>query len=179
MMDNLKEHIKENRLRFDEHKADKAKLWAQIERQLDKPKTVKLWKHSVFKVAASIVIALGIISVINTISNTNGSTKNSLANQELNDINAYYKGLVAYQVNLLNESPNLSIKQKKDFLSFMNELDAEYDDLRLELESNLDNEQILNAIVTNYKKRIELIENLLKQINSSKNIKESNDAYIL
>ena len=40
--------------------------------------------------------------------------------------------------------------------------------LKLEMRDNLDNERVLEAIVNNYKKRIELIENLLKQINASK-----------
>ena len=50
----------------------------------------------------------------------------------------------------------------------MDELDEEYKQLKLEMQHNLDNELVLEAIVNNYKKRIELIENLLKQINASK-----------
>ena len=47
-----------------------------------------------------------------------------------------------------------------------------------ELQENLDAELVLEAIVINYKKRIELIENLLNQINSSKKM-ESDDVYML
>ena len=56
----------------------------------------------------------------------------------------------------------------------MDELDVEYESLKLELNKNLDNERILEALVFNYKKRIELIENLLKQINSSKKTDNTN-----
>jgi len=40
------------------------------------------------------------------------------------------------------------------------------------MRNNLDNERVLEAIVANYKKRIELIENLLQQINDAKKTSE-------
>ena len=46
------------------------------------------------------------------------------------------------------------------------------------MKKNLNNEYILEAIVNNYKKRIELIENLLDQINDSKKSND-NEGYIL
>lgn len=180
-MDRFEKHIKENREVFDEFKADKAKLWVNIELALDtpnpKPKVIKLWKSPIFKIAASIVIAFGIFISINKLSiNTNSQI--SSANQELSDINMHYQELVAYQVNLVNKSTKLSSKEKKEFLSFLDDLDKEYELLKVELNKNIDSELILEAIVTNYKKRIELIENLLKQINSSEKVDESNE-YIL
>ncbi len=182
MMDDFEKNIRDNKSLFDEHKADRSKLWANIESKLDtpkaKPKVIKLWHKPMFKVAATIVIALGIFSLVNTM-NTNSETQNnSFANQELNDIDAHYKSLVAYQVKLVDKNTQLSDKEKKEFLSFIDELDVEYEALKLELNKNLDSEIILEAIVINYKKRIELIENLLKQINSSKNL-EDEEAYIL
>lgn len=182
MMDDFEKNIKENKVLFDEYKADKSKLWANIEAGLNtptsKPKTIKLWNRSAFKVAATIVITLGLFSLLNIFSNTQLEKQNHIANQELNDIDSHYKGLVAYQVKLVQKSSKLSPTQKKEFLSFMDELDAEYETLKLEFNKNLHSERVLEAIVVNYKKRIELIENLLKQINSSKNTEET-DVYTL
>ena len=96
------------------------------------------------------------------------SGETQYASKELLDIDMHYKGLVSYQVQLVQNNPNLSEEDKAEFLSFMDELDAEYEQLRIEMQSNLDNERVLEAIVSNYKQRIELIENLLKQINDSK-----------
>ncbi|AUP77406.1 hypothetical protein C1H87_01185 [Flavivirga eckloniae] len=183
-MDDFEKYIKENKTLFDVHKADKSKLWANIESGLNKPetktKTIKLWNSFVFKAAATVVIALGVFSLINTVmvNRVNENSQNSLAMQELNDIDSHYKGLVAYQVRLVNKSTQLSVDEKKEFLSFMDELDVEYELLKLELQKNVDNERVLEAIVINYKKRIELIENLLKQINRSKKL-DNDDVYIL
>ena len=71
-------------------------------------------------------------------------------------------------MQLVKNHPKLSADDKEEFLSFMDELDREYQQLKLEMRNNLDNERVLEAIVANYKKRIELIENLLRQINASK-----------
>lgn len=179
MMDDFEKNIRENKALFDEYKTDKSKLWDNIESRLDKqnskPKVIKLWRSTAFKIAAAVIISLGLFSLINS----NGSNEqNNFASQELNDIDAHYKGLVAYQVKLVNKNTQLSKEEKKEFLSFMDELDIEYEALKLELNKNLDSERILEAIIGNYKKRIEIIENLLKQINSSKKI-TNDDVYIL
>lgn len=165
-MDNFEKHIRENSTLFDEHKADKAKLWAKIESKLDdtKPKVIPLWKSPMLRIAASVLIILG-LSVFSTMGD---DAQNGFASQELQDIDMHYKSLVSFQVQLVQDHPKLSDEDKKEFLSFMDELDEEYKLLKLEMEKNLDNGRILEAIVGNYKKRIELIENLLKQINDSK-----------
>ncbi|WP_347926095.1 hypothetical protein [Pontimicrobium sp. SW4] len=181
-MDNFEKHIKNNKELFDEHKADRAKLWANIESELDKKpnsetKVVKLWQSPVFKIAAVIIVALGLFSLV-TIATTNNTKENMLVNQELVDIDMHYKGLVSYQVKLVNSNTKLSQDEKKEFLLFMDELDEEYELLKLELHKNLDTERVLEAIVINYKKRIEIIENLLEQINDSNKMNENNE-YVL
>ena len=98
----------------------------------------------------------------------NNATETQYASKDLLDIDMHYKELVSYQVRLVQNHPELTDADKIDFLSFMEELDAEYEQLRLEMRNNLGNERVLEAIIFNYKQRIELIENLLQQINDSK-----------
>ena len=169
-MDNFEKHIRENRAAFDDHKADRAKLWANIEAKLDppKPKVVPLWKSPIFKVAASVLIVLGISSLIGITFLGNSANEDTFVSKELQDIDMHYQGLVSYQVQLVQKNENLSDADKAEFLSFMDDLDKEYDQLKLEMQNNLDNELVLEAIVSNYRKRIELIENLLRQLNESK-----------
>jgi hypothetical protein len=180
-MDNFEKNIKNNKHLFDEFKADKSKLWANIEAGLNKPdsktKVIKLWQTPMLKIAASIIIALGVFTII-SIGGTDSSQQNIVVSQELNDIDMHYKGLVSYQVKLVKKNTKLSSEEKKEFLSFIDELDKEYEVLKLELQKNLDSGRVLEAIVINYKKRIELIENLLKQINSSEKLNEDHE-YIL
>lgn len=179
-MDEFEKYIKQNKSKFDEHKADTSKMWQVISAELDKPKTkvIPLWKSSIFKIAASFVLVLGILTFLNLAIGIGTSSTNNIANNELQEIDMYYQKMVQAQVNLVRTNTSLSEINKVEFLDFMDEIDEEYEILKLDLGDNIDNELVLEAIINNYKKRIELIENLLKQINDSK--KETNDdAYIL
>lgn len=180
-MDNFEKHLREHASEFDEHKADRAKMWAKISENLQEKKTkvVPLWKSPMLRIAATVLLLFGIGSFVGLkVLGTGETAATNYAAKELLDIDMHYKGLVSYQVKLVQNNPNLSKEDKSEFLSFMDELDAEYEQLRLEMQNNLDNELVLEAIVSNYKQRIELIENLLKQINDSKLI-DDNYGYTL
>ncbi|GAA0719209.1 hypothetical protein GCM10009430_18000 [Aquimarina litoralis] len=184
-MDDFEKYIRENKLLFDEHKADEDKIWADIESKLDienKKESVRfvIWKSPFIKIAAVICVLLGSFAMLKLVTkiDTNTTHKNTAIHRELNDIDNYYKGLVSFQVALVKEHSKLSASDKEEFLSFMDELDKEYMILKEEMNANLNNEYILEAIVQNYKKRIELIENLLEQIKDSKK-SDDNEGYIL
>ena len=169
-MDNFEKHIRENSAEFDDHKADRSKMWAKISQELEveERKVIPLWKSPKLRIAATLLLLLGIAGFIGLQLLRSGTVETQYASKELLDIDMHYKGLVSYQVQLVQNNPNLSEEDKTEFLSFMDELDVEYEQLRIEMQNNLDNERVLEAIVSNYKQRIELIENLLKQINDSK-----------
>ncbi|MDO6473258.1 hypothetical protein [Maribacter sp. 1_MG-2023] len=179
-MDQFEKHIRDNKQFFNERKADHAKIWGNIESQLnaDKQQVIPLWKSPLIRTAASVLILLGIAGLVGLSFSASPTTETNYVSQDLQDIDMHYKGLVSYQVQLVQKNNQLSDADKEEFLSFMVELDTEYEQLKLEMQNNLDNEQVLAAIVSNYRKRIELIENLLQQLNESK-IKEDDYGYTL
>ncbi len=170
-MSDFEKHIKENKSLFDDKTADKDRIWAAIDSELSKqvPKKIKSKRFYFMRVAAGIAIVLGLYTTIQFFT---ADEPNSNVDTGLQDIDMHYINLVSKQVQLVKNHPKLSADDKEDFLSFMNELDEEYEILKIELNNNLNNELILEAIVKNYKQRIELIENLLKQINDSKKLKD-------
>lgn len=175
-MDHFEKHIREHKSLFDDYEADKAKLWANISSRLEspKPKSIPLWRSYGLRVAAGIILILGITAFLTLflLNQPRSEELNYGMAQELQDIDRHYQNLVFSQVQLVQDHPNLSAGDKEEFLSFMDELDAEYELLRLELKKNLDNELVLEAIIGNYKKRIELIETLLSRIDTSKQTEE-------
>lgn len=180
-MDNFEKHIRKNATEFDEHSADRAKMWAHIAKELETeaPKVIPLWRSPLVKMVAALLLLFCVTGFIAlTMIKSDSTTATQYASKELLDIDRHYQGLVSYQVQLVKNHPKLSDTDKAEFLSFMDELDAEYGQLRLEMRNNLDNERVLEAIVANYKQRIELIENLLKQINDSK-IQDDDYGYTL
>lgn len=180
-MDNFEKHIIENKDKLNSYKADKAKMWNAISMELDAPlqKEIPLWRSPLFKIAMSLILIIGIFSFFVLSFNNKNSQQQNFANQELQDIDMYYQSMVNSQVNLVKNNVNLSAENKKEFLQFMDELDEEYNGLKIDLKDNLDNELVLEAIISNYKKRIELIENLLNQLKKSKKISNNDDEYIL
>ena len=181
-MDNFEKHIRENAAEFEDYQADRSKMWVHIKTELktEAPKVIPLWRSPLLRIAATVLILLGVSAFIglSVFSNIGHESENGFASQELQDIDMHYKNLVSFQVQLVQDHPKLSEEDKREFLSFMDELDEEYQLLKLEMEKNLGNARILEAIIGNYKKRIELIENLLKQINDSKT-KHDDYGYIL
>lgn len=180
-MKDLEKFIKKNRSELNSTFPDKNGLWDKISRELDEPKVevIPLWKKS-YRWAATLLILVGLSSLLGVAffsSNEQEIPADSIT-IELRDIDVHYQGLVSSQVALLINHPKLSESSKKEYLSFLDELDEEYAVLRTELSKDLDNEIVLEAIISNYKKRIELIQKLLTLLDDSK-LKEDDDAYTL
>ena len=177
MMDEFEKNIRNQRSEFDTHTADRTKMWAEISKELDASsvKVIPLWRRTSVRIAASVLLILGLTVILGLyFFNTSGMvSQNSIVSEELGEIDMYYGGMVQQQVKLVKFSTKLSGEDKKEFLSFLDELDMEYRKLRKELAKNINNEMIMEAIIANYKKRIELIENLLNQL---KEEKHENDA---
>ena len=179
-MDKLEKYIRENKAEFDEYSIDSSKMWASINAELnaDETKIVPFWKSNVFRAVASVLIIIGVYGLINISSVGEESMEKNLAKKELMEIDSYYQNMVQAQIKLVEKNAKLNANDKREFLEFMDDLDEEYKTLINDLDDNLDNERVLTAIIDNYKKRIELIENLLLQISDSKENTDE-DTYVL
>lgn len=178
MKDELEKYTALHKNEFDDHKADKMKLWKGIDDRLPKAQkeTIALWKTAVFRIAASIVLFISIVSYF-LIFNQNPAEIN-VVYVELNEIDSHYKELVNHQVQLIKNSPKLSEEEREDFLLFLDDLDIEYKELKLELKENVNNQKVLEAIINNYRKKIQLMENLLQRSSQSNNNNDGKE-YIL
>ncbi len=63
-MDNFEKHIRDHASQFNERRADKDKMWAKISEELhqEKSKVIPLWKRPLFRMAASVLLLLGLVS---------------------------------------------------------------------------------------------------------------------
>jgi hypothetical protein len=166
MMDELEKFIIENKGSFDDHsvdEVDKLKLWSHISDQLPEApkKVIPLWKKPMFKVAASIFILLG--CAFSLLEFNHNSYENNIVNEELFDIDSHYKSLVNNQIQLIKDSPNLSTEDQDEFMLLVDDLDNEYNSLKTELKEGINNQKIIEAIINNYRKKIQLMEDLLER----------------
>ena len=72
--------------------------------------------------------------------------------------------LVENQIQLIKSIPNLSVADQDDFLLLIDDLDEEYNKLKKELKTGVNNEKIIEAIINNYRKKIKLMEDLFKRL---------------
>lgn len=166
MEDELKKYATKNQGEFDDFdldEVDKLRLWNDIVLELpnNSKKVIPLWKKPAFKVAASIILLLGCTLLFFISGNVN--TEHQMANQELYEIDNHYKLLVNNQIDLIKSNKHLSKEDQDDFLSLIDDLDNEYKVLKEELKLGINNEKIIEAIINNYRKKLKLMEDLLKR----------------
>lgn len=166
MKDELEKYIIKNKSDFDDHKlneADKLKFWNAISEELSEQsiKMIPIWRKPIFRIAASIILLFGFAFSFMMF---NGNThENRIVNEELHEIDSHYKSLVNNQIQLIKNNTNLSTADQDDFLLLVEDLDLEYDKLKNELKKGINNEKIIEAIINNYRKKIQLMENLLER----------------
>jgi len=166
MKDELKTYTTKHEGKFDNFdldEVDRLRLWSHIVSELpEKPKKIiPLWNKPAFRVAASVLLLLGCTLFFFMSGNRN--IEHQIANEELYEIDNHYKLLVSTQINLIKNNTHLSKADQDDFLLLIDDLDSEYEILIEELKLGINNEKIIEAIINNYRKKIQLMEDLLKR----------------
>lgn len=96
---------------------------------------------------------------------------------EVSETEFYFASLIEEQVQLLKQekSPETA-KLVDDTLSKLGELEADYKILEQELINGGNSKMILNAMITNFQIRIDLLEEVLANVETIKNLKPQDDA---
>lgn len=175
--DKLKEFIDQNQEEFN-CEVPSEHIWNKINDKLDekenkrRSKKTILW-YTLRLAAASVLVLVTYIFVTWTshdkskqIAQANTSFEDEQI-AELMEAEAFYTN----QVNTRQQEVfRLAANQpevKQDIINDFLELDSAYADLKLELKENIANEQVIAAMIENYKMRLEILEDLFKRINKS------------
>ncbi len=137
-----------------------------IAKQNRKNKSNRKW-HSA-SIAASILIVIGLFTVFNKKEATN---KPLLASAETIKTDSIFTVMVRYELKKIQEKNSpLNEKIIKDALFQMQQFDADYEKIKLELNKNGENKQIIYALINNFKTRISFLESVLDQLNSTEKL---------
>ncbi len=165
-MSDLEKYVKEHRQKFDVATPDADKIWKAISKELEvpaKPRRVNPWRRTAVAASLLVLITLGSLGYYSSsIGHVNPSTAHQLV-----DINKHYGELIALKIELINKNENISEVEKRAFVEELKELDNDYLKLKKELNLNIDNVKVLEAIIENYTTRLRLIENFLARLNGS------------
>ncbi len=167
-MDQLEKYIKDNRAAFDERKPPED-IWRKLDQQLgsEKPhKTIRLWRG--FRVAASVLLLIGIGSLLGMYVANRNFAAESIADKLPNDfleLEEYYQKEINGKLIQL-----ASFQSEKQTVEMdMEQLDAALQELKEDILSapKGSEEQIINAMILNYRTKIELLETVMEHINQN------------
>jgi type VI protein secretion system component VasF len=178
MSDNLEKFINENRSEFDDRQPSKD-IWLSIDQALDqkrkKPaRRIPIWRYARVAAAAVLLIGTGVVIGLKM----NNQTPEPLAFEEVYpeyfEAEQYYQKEVNTKIaQLANYSHDAEINDD------LKQLDAIYEELKKELSEapKTQQEQIINAMITNYRTKLSILERVLERIQSTnqENLKTTND----
>jgi len=179
--DKLEKFIIENRNEFDIYEPD-AGLWDKI--HLHETKTVRMsWKTLLIRVAAVVVIFIASYFFHDMIQKE--KQQGSVALEQKIDDNSKVNILIeaelfyASQINSAREEIILlsgnDIGLMDDLNTDMVELDQVFAELKNDLKDDSDNEEVIEAMIQNYRIKLEILDEILLQLKESRNIDNDNN----
>lgn len=166
MKDRLEEFVSKNRESFDMHEPDPS-LWLKInpenKSKASKGKGTLKWLRYAAAVA---VIFAGFSAGIYYLSGakTNPQKLYGAMYQEIVETEAYYSGLVQKRYSELQPYLTSSHGIKESLDNDLNELDQIYAELKNDLKDNVANPAVIDAMIRNYRMKVEILEELLQHL---------------
>ena len=180
-MDKLEEYIRKNREELDRYNAP-----ANIRRKIRKDLMVKKsMTRRWLSIAAMIIVILGTAIVLlkpaYRWSDQNSASNESMfaQNPQLKETEIYYNQLVK---SLYNEAAPLLTKNpeiKKELNSDLSQLDSICADLKKDLKDNISNQDVVEALIQNYRIKINILEDMLAVLKETNNNPEKKKSHEL
>ncbi len=178
MKDKLEKFIINNREEFDSRKPD-AKLWDKIEADI-KPKKTVSWKFVFGRAAA--VLFIFIASYITYEFINKGFPKITFIKSteieipELMEAENYYSRLLNQKLEEIKPIITGYSTLEEELNYDLDQLDSLYNELKNDLKDNIANQEVIDAMVQNYRLRITILEEILSELkpNEDESIKKYN-----
>lgn len=185
MKDEFDKYIIDNKEDFDVHEPD-LNIWDRIEETLpqEKKKTIRFMPY--LKYAAAIVILLAGGFMIRMLFEQQNSTIQVAENTtiqinipEVTEAEAYYSAQVNEKMKQLfvytSNDPSLESEVKVDLM----ELDSIYSELKKDLKDNVANEEVIQAMIQNYRLKLEILEDILSMLENDNQDNNKTEQYDL
>lgn len=172
-MDNLKKWSEKQRSVWDSAEPPVNELWDAISDNLDKEKgrVVSMSLRSLMKYAAALafIVVSGFVYMSVKISNARELSLGELS-PELAETEFYYHSKLEEKMNALKANSELI---DPSVMSEIEEMDSVYKDLLKDLKDDADNEEVIMALIENYRLRLQLLEGILSRLNKDHEIDEN------
>jgi len=160
----LEDFVKANREEFDDLEPS-PNVWKKI-RNNSNPKIYKINRY-LLRIAA--VIAVAAVSTVLITRTVLKETKYSRINDpevsELRDTERYYAQRINGKLEQIRKCYSKIPGIKEEVEADLQELEIMYQKLKDDLQDNISNKSVIEAMIENNRNRLELVESVLKQIN--------------
>lgn len=150
MKDSFKDFVDSQREDFEIYDVDKDRLWDKIDQNIHPHHNISWWK---------IAAAVSLIFVIS------GAVFITLRApelpQEVIEAENYYSSTMADQMRFI-KSQNIEIDPI--ILKDLDTLDQQYESLKNDLKDDIDNEEVVSAMIATYRVKLEILEQILNEI---------------
>jgi hypothetical protein len=180
--DKLENFINSHRDEFDDLQPG-PEIWEKIEKR--KSKTIHIdWKRIMIRVAAVVVIFVASYFFHDFMQNRNqvqNLAEETPVNQDrqmytdLMEAEVYYTSMIDSKKTEFYEMAAGQPMLREEISKELGELDRDYRDLKEDLKDNADNEEVIVAMIQNYRLKLRILEETLAQLQQSNNVKNEKD----
>lgn len=168
MGDELKKYVDDKRESFDVYDEDLSGLWDGIDQRLDQDS--KQIKKSPFRYvwrAAAILLLVSATALAVLMQSRTGVSEEMMLyriSPELAEAEAFYNDLIAEKLSIIQTS----IPDNDFYQADIEMLNGAYRELKKDLKDNADNQEVVEAMIANYKIRLTMLERILQEIDKGK-----------
>lgn len=165
----LKNFIDVNRESFEvyDHPQDD---WEAISKKLDlqekRTKSVVIPLIYVWRSAAVFLVVIGAAFYMSWV-NWKSQSQEVMMSAELREAEYYYGELIATKVAHISQ---LDQNAEREVFRNMETLDQAFNELKSDLKDNADNEEVIHAMIDNYKIKLQILEQIITQLEERKEL---------
>lgn len=144
--------------------------WQAISDKLDqaekRAKSVVIPLKYVWRSAAVFLILIGVAFYMSWV-NWKNQSQDMMMSAELQEAEYYYGELIATKVAHISE---LDQNAEEEVFRNMAALDLAFNELKTDLKDNADNEEVIHAMIDNYKIKLQILEQIIAQLEERKGL---------
>lgn len=170
----MKEFIDKNREAFDVHEP-RENLWDQIDRRLDTRKkriVLRTWLTRAAAILLLVAAGFGLSEYKHHVSVSKMADKTPELPAELRETQLYYETRVSARMNemkpIFAAYPEVKEEINRDF----SQLDSICVQLKADLKDNVSNQQVIEAMIQNYRTKLMILEDLLNELKQKNAVHE-------
>lgn len=154
MRDSLKEHIDNSREHFELYPFDGDREWVKIAKKI-KPNGEQRNPWKIASIAACVAAIIGGTIFFMSPSTSKGN--------EIAELEQFYNGEINQKITLIKG------QLEDDYiLQDLEDMDAAFVELKADLKDNVDNQEVISAMMENYRLKLQILEEILNELEKEK-----------